>query len=531
MDTSDSSRSGDSITRQELLRRGAAVGLVLAGGRLATDVGSAAAAELAPKPVKGGSLRVALAGLSASADNLTPLFTPRSGLDQARSKNWFDRLYTQTPNGSFEPQLAAEAAANKAVTVWTIKLRNDVLWHDGSPFTADDVVYTFGQILNPTSVYGAARSNLPMLERVVKVDKRTVRFLLNRPWADFTQQLGHITMAMMKKGTTQFVVGTPGTGPFILKSWNPGQGYVLGRNPHYYLDPKPYLNEVVVTGVSDPTARLNGLQSGQFDAIERLDPTQAGVITANSAFQLLVGPPGSSLPFCMNTQAPPFNDVRVRQALKLLIDREQAVAVGLQGYGAVGNDVFCPGDPLYAGNRLPQRKYDPDQAKSLLSAAGQSNLSVTLNATDLFPQMLSAALLFAESAKAGGVSIDVVKGQAATYFTQVWGHVPFEGTFYGYRPFMPQWVTSLSNTGNNQLETHWNNRLANNAINAVASTTNPNIRKAQAFKAQQLLWSHGGYIVWGFQKQVDALSHRVHGIVPSRALPLGYYAFWDAWLM
>lgn len=521
-------------TRRDVLRR-AGMGLAVIAGLDAFAGFGASASEAALSGrsgaiVRGGTLRVGLTGLSPSADQLNPLMTPVSFFDEARFKNVFSRMYAPLGDGTFVPDLAESAEPNKRVDVWTMKLKRGVTWHDGSPFSADDVVYTFGQILNTKNAqYKTPRGNLPMLKRVEKINAHTVRFILNQPWSAFPSQLGHITMAVMKVGTTKFALDTPGTGPFKLSSWSPGTNYVLTAFPDYFEHGKPYVKSVVVTGVADATARLNGLQAGQFDAIGGIDPTQTKVIEANSQLKLLVGPPGSWTPIVMNTKSSTFRDVRVRQAMKMLIDRHQTVHVGLQGYGAVGNDLFSIGDPLYASN-IKQREYDPEHAKSLLKAAGAEGLTATLYATDLQPSMLSSALLFAQTAKAGGVTVKVIKSPAATYFTDVWGHQPFEQTYWSYRPFLGQWVAALTSGGYNSLETNWSNPQATKDINRVAASVDLAKNKEYAHKAQQLQWEQGGYINWGFQKLIDGLHKNVHGIEPSRVLPLGYFAFKDAWL-
>ncbi len=111
----------------------------------------------------------------------------------------------------------------------------------------------------------------------------------------------------MKDGTTAFTLTTPGTGPFKLQSWVPGTSYVLAANEHWFGEHTPYLDTVEVNlGISAVTARLDGLLAGQFDAVERLDPTTASSVTSNPQTKLLVGDPGAYTPMIMNLTAPPF---------------------------------------------------------------------------------------------------------------------------------------------------------------------------------------------------------------------------------
>ena len=226
--------TGTGLTRQDLLQRGAAAGLILATGGFGVTAARAAGTPTpAVKPTKGGTLRVALGGLAASQDQLNPFIQYRAGFDQCRAQSCYSRLYQQQPDGSYLPELAESAEPNKTVDQWQVKLKSGVVWHDGSPFTADDVTYTYGAILSRNPIYAAALANFPMIKRVVKVNAQTVKFVLNRPWADFPIQLGQNLSAIMKAGTTTFGLTTPGTGPWKLQSWTPGTSYVLQANENW----------------------------------------------------------------------------------------------------------------------------------------------------------------------------------------------------------------------------------------------------------------------------------------------------------
>ncbi len=540
------------LSRRELLERGAVGGVSLSlaawlaacgggGGGGAenaapatTQAGATTAAATttaaAGEAKRGGTLRVGVVGGAAADEQLNPHVPTVSNLDVSRTEQIFSKLTDMAPDGSFQMQLAESMEPNTTADEWTVKLKSGVVWHDGSPLTADDVVYTYQRILDPKNDLGVAASNIDMIDPkgIEKIDDLTVRLRLVRPWADLPSQVGQRYDAIIKAGTTTFEPGNiNGTGPFKLRSWTPGEKYTLARNENYFEEGKPYVDGVEVIGINEPTARLNALQAGQVDAVELVDPSQVEVLKSNSDLAVLISPGGGWTPIYMNTQTAPFDDVRVRQAMKLLADRNKIVEVALQGYGDVGNDLFGRADPLYA-KEIPQREYDPEQAVSLLKEAGVEGMDFTLHSSEAVPAMLSSALVFSQSAKDAGVKVTVKKHPVDSFWSQVYGKVSFGYSDWGYRPFLAQWIQSYSTY--NKDETDWQNAQAKKLIDEVAATPDFEKRKQLALEAQQLAWDEGGYIIWGFGQRIDGLSAKVQGITPHIFTSLGWFAFKDAYL-
>jgi peptide/nickel transport system substrate-binding protein len=521
---SEEQRSG--ITRRDLIQRGAAGGLALTLG----GVGPELALGATPRPRRGGTLRVGIVGGAASNEQLDPHVPTVNSLDVARTKNVYSKLTDFDRRGRVMMQLAQSIEPNRNATEWTVRLKQGIVWHDGSPLTADDVIFTLRRILNPANKLSVAASNIDMIDPkgITRVNARTLRIKLNKPWADLPTQLGQRYHSNIKDGTTSFTPeSVNGTGAFKLEGWTPGTRTILTENTEYFVSNKPYLSRVELIGIDEPTARLNALQSGQVQAIEYLDPSQVRVLRASSRLAPLIAPGGAWTPIYMNTQQAPFNDVRVRQAMRLLADRQKMVRVAQQGYGQVGNDLFAIHDGLYASG-IPQREYDPERAKSLLKAAGKSDLQVTLNSSEATSDMLSSALVFAQSAKAGGVKVTIKKAPVDNFWSSVYGKTSFCQSSWGYRPFFAQWIQSFSTY--NKDETNWKNARASALVARAAGTTNPAQRKRLAVEAQRIAWNEGGYIIWGFAQRLDAIRKNVHGIVPSAVNQLGWYGFDGAWL-
>ena len=442
----------------------------------------------------------------------------------------FSKLADFDAKGKVYPQLAESFEPNKNATLWTIKLKKGVTWHDGSPLTADDVVYSLQRVLDPANKLDSAAANITMVDptQIKKVDATTLTIGLKQPWSDLPTQLGQRYLAIVKNGTTKFTPETTiGTGPFKLASWTPGTQTTLTAYNGYWESGKPYLGTVVINGIDDPTARLNALQSGQVQAIGFVDPSQIKVLKGSSTSVPLISTGGGWTPIVMNTKVGPFRDVRVRQAMKLLADRTKLVKVAEQGFASVGNDLFSIHDPLY-NTKIGHRRYDPEKAKSLLKAAGQSDLKVTLDSSQATPDMLSSALLYAQSAKAGGVKVTVKKHPVDSFWSAVYGKSAFTHSSWGYRPFFPQWLQSFQ--AFNKEETNWTNAKANKLVRQAVATVDVAKRTELAHEAQAIQWKEGGYVIWGFQQRLDGLSKSVQGLKASPINPLGWYGFKDAWL-
>jgi peptide/nickel transport system substrate-binding protein len=520
---------GSELSRRELLERGAAAGLALGlSGWLAESAGAAVRAT----PKRGGTFRVALVGGSASSEQLDPHSNTVSDLDVSRFENVYSKLTDLNAKGSYEMQLAQSMEPNAKADVWQVKLKRGVQWHDGSELTADDVIYSYTRILDPANKLASAAPNISMIDpkRLKKIDKYTVEIGLKQPWSDLPAQVGQRYCSIIKNGTSSFTVdNSNGTGPFKLTAWTPGDSYDLAANSNYFESGKPYVSTVKVISITDPTARVNALISGQVDASESVPAAQVQVLKGRG-LQPLIAQGGGWTPLYMNTRTAPFTDVRVRQAMKLLIDRKKVLAASLQGYGSIGNDLFARWDPLY-DKGIPQRQYDPEKALALLKAAGQDKTRFTLYTSDAVADMVPTALVFAQNAKAAGVSVTVSKQPADSYWTSTYGKKPFAFSAWGYRPFLAQWLQSYSVF--NKDETFWANaaaRKANSIVRQLAATADPGKRRELAHEAQRIEWDDGGYVIPYFVGKIDGLAKNVHGIIPHIFTSLGWYHFKDAWL-
>ena len=231
----------------------------------------------------------------------------------------------------------------------------------------------------------------------------------------------------------------------------------------------------------------------------------------------LVSKTGGWLPICMAIDMPPFDDVRVRQAMRLIVDRPQMLEQVASGYGFVGNDLYAPFDPGY-DHSLPQRQQDIAQAKSLLKAAGQANLSVDLHTTNGAAGMVETATVFANQAQAAGVKINVINDP--NYYGNQYLKLAFSIDFWGTRSYLNQVQQgSLPNSPYN--ETHWPPKSGTGSnfgslYNQALATTDAATRIQIEHEMQQTEYNIGGYIIPFFGGLIDGYAAKVKGLKPSK---------------
>jgi peptide/nickel transport system substrate-binding protein len=515
------------ISRRNLLKGAVALGGVSALGPLAAacgsdseDSGTAASPTAAAK--KGGSLRVGIVGGSAkdTADPHTASFEP----DIAIQYQLYDGLTAFDTNALVANHLAEELTPNADGTVWTCRLKSGLTWHDGKPVNADDVVYTFERIVYKKDPKTAA-ATLGGLEPggTVKIDDLTVEFRLATPNVILPEGLAFRGSQLVP---VDFDPANPvGCGPFSLTSFKPGEQFTFAPFADYW-DGSPWVDELTIIEFADDTARVNALQSGEVEAISNLPTSQAKVVEATAGLLLLNAETGAWRPFTMRIDVKPFSDVKVRQAFRLIVDRQQMIDQAYSGFGAMGNDMYAPFDP--GTPDLPQRMQDLEQAKSLLKEAGYDGdltVELTTSAGALGADEVAAAQVFAEQAKGAGVTVNVNKVDSGVFYGDEYLSWAFAQDFWYTRNYISQ-AGQATLPGAPYNETHWENPEWLAIVQEAQSTVDEAARNELIGQAQEIEFNEGGYIIWAFRNQVDAGSDKVAGLVTSKlGVPIGNFGF------
>jgi peptide/nickel transport system substrate-binding protein len=517
------------VTRRDALRGALAGGVLLgAGGVLGAcgsetvDVPTSSSGGTSLKNVRnGGVLRVGVSG--GGADDSIDAHVLTTVPDISRAHQLYEGLAGRNTNSDFVLLLAESIEPDKRAQAWTIRLRPGVTFHNGKPVAADDVLFSLRRITDPKDPKtGAASIGYMDLDRSRKLDNRTVRIQLKFPNVAFPDDLGQYFNSIVP---TDYDPAKPvGTGPFMYESFVPGERSVFKKNPDYWREGLPRVDEVVIIDFPEDTPRVNALLSGQVDAITDLPAGQIAQVKSNDQFKVLISETGGWQPFTMRVDQAPFKDVKVRQAMRLLVDRKQMIEQVLSGQGRVANDLYSPYDPAY-DDELPQRRQDLDQAKSLLRQAGQSDLGVELVTSAVVQGIVEAAQVLAEQAKGAGVTINVRKVDPGTFYGDNYLQWTFAQDFWVTRTYLSQ-VAQCALPDSPFNETHWKDPEFLDLISQARAELDDAKRTELLHRAQEIEYERGGLIIWAFNNQLDAYSDTVGGFHPAKSgFPLTNYGF------
>jgi peptide/nickel transport system substrate-binding protein len=484
----------------------------------ATDTGAGSGGGANGKPKRGGNFRLGVTGGGAKDifDGQNIVTKP----DQARLVSAFETLLTFDENYQLTNDGLAESVTPDNPKQYTIKLHKGIEFQNGKTLTADDVIYSLQRIADKkNALTGQAATATMDVKGMKKMDKYTVRLPLLSADSTIPQTLASYTFGIVPVGYKTYsgdVSTQVGTGPYKLKSFDPGQQSVSERNPNYWRSGEPHFDQVTIIDFADATAQVNALLGGQIDAMTDLPASQVQVVKSHQ-MAALISKTGGWLPLCMAIDMPPFNDNRVRQAMRLLVDREAMVEQILSGYGFVGNDLYSPFDEGY-NKDLPQREQDIDQAKSLLKAAGKEGLNVDLHTTAGAAGMVSLASVFASQAKQAGVTINVKNDP--NYYGDAYLKLAFSVDFWGTRGYLNQ-VQQGSLPTSPYNETHWPPKSGpgsnfGSLYKQALAATDDSKRVEIEHEMQKLEYDNGGYIIPFFGDLIDGYSTKVQGLKPSK---------------
>jgi peptide/nickel transport system substrate-binding protein len=510
---------GEAPGRRQFLRGIAATGAVAgAGGLLAACGGSAkspqanAAASNAPKR-RGGNLKVGLAG-GSSSDTLDP-HQGLTYLDTGRFEALYQPLVKLNKQAEVEYVLAESISPYKgSLSQWVIKLRPGVTFHNGKDFTADDLIFTLQRIIS--NHYSGTLFLGPIdLKGVKALDKLTVLVPMTTPFASFVDQLagGWYYLYIVPTG---FNPKTPvGSGPFAYQSFTPGQRSVFARNKNYWKPGLPYVDVVTIIDFSDNAAVQDALITNAIQAAGQLDPPQIPALANTSGVRTVASQTGQFKPFTMRVDQAPFNDPNVRQALRLLVDRQQMIDSALNGYGVLASDVFAPYDADF--NASLRRQQDIPLAKSLLKKAGHANLTVQLTTSAIATGTVAMATVLAEQAAVAGVTVKLNQVDPGTFFaTSKYLNWTFSQDYYSYAPYLNQVAQSFLGSASPFNETHSNNAHYISLYGQANATADPSVRKQIEYEMQQYDFNNGAYIIPTFMDTLDAYSDKITGYTTSK---------------
>jgi peptide/nickel transport system substrate-binding protein len=335
---------------------------------LALLVGSAFAED--PAPVKGGTFTVAI---TADPPGWDPTVSTSQEIPRVMYNNVYEGLVSFDRTGAIVPALAESYDLSEDGLTWTFHLRQGVKFHDGSDFDSADVVATFERARDKESGH-THPEYYSAISEIAAPDAYTVVFTLSQPSRGLLYNLARPDSIIYPPEKAETQRSEPiGTGPFKFASYTEGSEVVLERNPDYYREGVPYLDKAVFKIIGDPNTRFAALQAGDIDMIGvALSPEQYLQLADNPELKGTEGTATTEITVAMNNARAPFNDIRVRQAINLAIDKDTIVQGAFFGLGTVIGSHMSPSEPYYIdlSNTYP---YDPVRAKELLAEAGYAD--------------------------------------------------------------------------------------------------------------------------------------------------------------
>lgn len=519
----------NALSRRTLLQVGGIGALAVASGGLVACSGSGPNDDPSggggAKPVRGGTLRVG-ATSGGTGDTLEAQF-PLTTMDFIRAGALFEQLVKiNGVTGQPEMVLAESIEPSADATQWTIRLKEGITFHNGKALNADDVLFSLRRI-EENNFPGLVPMGPLDLRSARVMDPLTLRVPFDAPYGILPEGLaGVFATRMVPK---DYDPAKPvGTGPFRFGSFTAGQESSFPRFDEYWQDGQPYLDELVIINFADETAQINALQSGQVDLVNQLSSTSVAPVESGGG-RVVVSKSRGFVPFTMRVDEAPFNDVRVRQAMRLLVNRNEFNEQVYGGLGEIGNDTFGAIDPAYEG-AIPQREQDLDQARSLLRAAGQSDLQVELYSSPIGPGAAAAASVFATQAEEAGVSVRIRTQDPTQFFSQSYSKVPFAQSFWNPGSYLTMAQQGMAEDAPfneiHQTDERWQSLY----VEALA-TADPTARGELVQELIRFDYDQGGYIIPAYFPSIEGLNSRVGGVTEDlTGLPINGSSWHGVWL-
>lgn len=466
-------------------------------------------------PRRGGHFVLGL-GDGSTTDSLDPA-TYSDNFMQCVGHALHNYLTEVAPNGELIGELATEWEASTDARVWTFRLREGVTFHNGKALEAADVVASLWHHGGAES-QSAAKPIIDPIDTIEAPDPTTVVITLKTGDADlpFLMSDYHLPIMPAIDGRVDPATGI-GCGAYVLDRFEPGIDVHVTRNPDYWKADRGWFDEVTFTVIKDVAARQNALITGQIHAMNRVDLKTIHLLQRHPEVTVEAITGGQHYTSPMITTAEPFTDNNVRMAIKHAVNRQQILDTILQGYGSLGNDHPISKAYRFHAADIPQREYDPDQAKFYLKQAGLDSLTIDLSASDAaFSGAVDCAVLIQESAKAANITVNVVREPADGYWSNVWGVKPWCMSYWGGRP-TENWMFSIGYAeGAAWNATKWSHPRFNELLIASRAELD-RARRAEMFAEMQLLLrDEGGVIIPVFADYIDGIRNEIgHGTIAS----------------
>jgi peptide/nickel transport system substrate-binding protein len=427
------------------------------------------------------------------------------------TQSLYDNLVRTDEKLQPQPQLAVRWTADEQARVWTFTLRQGVKFHHGRELTARDVVFSFERILDPKTG-SPGRNAMGPIERVEAVDAHTVRFRLTTPYADLPLGVGSTFGRILPADRPSRIATEPsGTGPFRLVDFKPGESTRMARFADYWDTPRPYLGELWQVNIPQAASLVASLAGGAVQIMWEAPVTYLPSLERTAGVTLVEVKSPAFQPVSMLPNQKPFEDNRVRLAMKHLVDRAAVVKAVWQGHAAPASDHPVPEiNPFWTA--VPPRPYDVAKAKSLLAEAGYAGgLNLELWTSSERAGMPELAVAIQQMAAPAGVNVEIKTVPWSVFNNTVWKKKAFYVNNWGGRATIDETLYPYFRTGGSWNEGEFSHHALDRLLDEGRSQTDVRRRKDAYAQAQKLISDEAYMMIAYHSNYVTALRTNVKG--------------------
>lgn len=370
-------------------------------------------------------------GIVLEPPHLDPTAGAAAAIDEIVYANIFEGLTRIGPKGDVLPALAESWTKSEDGKVYTFKLHKGVKFHDGTTFDADDVKFSLDRARGDTST-NAQKGLFAAIDTVESVDPLTVKVALKQPSGDFLYNMAWGDAVIVAPESADTNKDKPiGTGPFKLENWAKGSQIVIAKNPDYWGTPAT-LEKATFRIIPDPAAATAALLAGDVQAFPVFPSYETiAQFQADPRFKVVIGTTEGETVMGMNNKKPPFDNVKVRQAIAHAVDRKTVIDGTMFGFGTPIGSFFPPHHPAYL-DLTAEAAYDPELAKKLLAEAGYADGFKTTLKLPPPTYARRGGEIIAAQLREIGIEAEIIPVEWAQWLDQVFKNKNYEMTIVSH---------------------------------------------------------------------------------------------------
>jgi peptide/nickel transport system substrate-binding protein len=432
------------------------------------------------KPVYGGSLIIAQ---GVEPPGLDPTTATSAAIPRVVYSNVLEGLVKIDRNGKIAPALAKEIRTSKDGKEYTFVLKKGAKFHDGKPFDAEDVKFTFERLIDQKT--GTAHPEYYKdIETVQVIDSYTIKIKLKTVNSMFLFNLARPDSVIVNKETVDRIKSAPiGTGPFKFVEWVRGDHITLTKFEDHHRKGIPYLEKVTFKFIGDPSTQIASLKTGDIDAIAYdVSPENALLLEKDPKFNVLNGYTTTKVILSTNNSRKPFTDVRIRRAMAHAIDRDALIKGAMSGYGVPIGSHMDPGNPYYI-DLTSTYPFNPEKAKQLIKEAGYSDgFEAVIKLPERYAYAKRSGEIISDMLSQVGIRLKIELIEWGQWIDRVFRNADYDLTVIGHaEPF------DINIYANPKYYFHYDSPKFQETLKRAEMEANPKVRKELYITCQKII--------------------------------------------